>query len=44
VKKAEKYKFGSEKPVKSSKTIHKTFKHDAIMDFVQRMKKKSKID
>jgi len=39
-----KYKFWSEKQVESSKMIYKTFKHDAAMDFVQRMKKRSKID
>jgi len=38
--KLEKYKFGSEQTAKSSKTIHKTIKHDVTMDFVQRMKKK----
>jgi len=36
--KVEKYKFGREKPAKSTETIHETFKHDATMDFVERMK------
>jgi len=37
--KLEKYKFRREKPVESSKTIHRTFKYDETMDFVKRMKK-----
>jgi len=36
--KVEKYKFGREKPAESTKTIHKTIRHDATTDSIKRMK------
>ena len=36
--KMEKYEFGRENPAESSKALHEMFRHDATMDFIERMK------
>ena len=36
--KMEKYEFGREKPVESTETIHKTIRHDATTDSIERTK------